>query len=222
MVKTRKQQIRNALDEAAIKLSMNCEIQKIFANKMKKFVITQDKLSFNDALKTIKDNNILSETHMIDLSKYEYDKVFITFTKREVWKEVNRVGKLNSIKAILLTDTYTITNGVDFDSSVLDVYKKIDGPEKFFRFYEQRNEYKIVISLVKNGKVIEEILTNNSSITAIYTNKPYEFRDREGNEVKSDRLSLTSPMISFENYNYVCRFNDQNEENKLLIDMYSY
>ncbi|MEN1508107.1 hypothetical protein, partial [Pseudomonas aeruginosa] len=93
--------------------------------------------------------------------------------------------------------------------------------ERFFKFYEKRNEYKIVISLVKNGKVIEEILTNNSSITAIYSSKPYEFRDRNGNEVKSDRLSLTSPMISFEHYNYVCKFNEQNEENKTLIDMYT-
>jgi hypothetical protein len=68
---------------------------------------------------------------------------------------------------------------------------------------------------------MEEILTNNSSITAIYSNKPFEFRDRIGNEVNSNRLSVTNPMINFENYNFVCRFNEKNEENKLLVDMYT-
>ena len=202
-------------------LGGKCERLKIFANKHKTFIITNNKGDFDTAKIAVNDANLSSVTHMIDLSKYDHDKAYITFTTRAVWKSVRRVAKTNSIRNILLTDSYTISNGVAFNAAELEVFKLADGPAEFYKFYEKRNEYTIDITLIKNGKVIAKLDYNNSMLTAIYTNKKFEFIERKGGEVQADRISANNPVIKYDKYEFVCRFNEKVEENRLLIDMYT-
>lgn len=202
-------------------LGGKCERLKTFANGYKTFIITNFREDFDTAKIAVNDSNLSSVAHMIDLSKYEHDKAYITFTSRAVWKSVRRVAKSNSIRNILLTDSYTISNGVGFNPAELEVFKLADGPAEFYKFYEKRNEYTIDITLVNKGKVIAKLDYNNSMLTAIYTNKEFEFTDKKGSEVQADRISANNPIIKYDKYEFVCRFNEQNEENKLLIDMYT-
>lgn len=190
------------------------------------FAITRNTFEFENCKDVVTRNygEVTSRIHIIDLDKYDYDKSVVVYSKHKKYVKVIHSDMKSFLQYSLKKGSYTHKNDVHFDERTLNAYKEMTNTETetFFNFYEKRNEHLLRITLLKNGRVIENIKLNVGYLTVIHTSKECDFKKTESREKMADRLSYHHPVIAVKgaiDIEAICVFNEADPMNRTLIDM---
>ncbi|WP_131812270.1 hypothetical protein [Pseudomonas putida] len=194
------------------------------ANKI--LAVTKNTDDFKNCQKVVNSNygEETSRFHIIDLDKYEYDKSVIVYTRCNKYTKVKNPDMKLFLQNSIKTNSYEIINNIQFDDLTLKAFEQMTSTETetFFEFYQKHTQHIVRITLIKNGKVIENLCINVGYLTVIHTLRHCEIKTIKGREKMADRLSYNHPVIkpeAAENIEAICVFNEADPTNRMLIDM---
>lgn len=156
--------------------------------------------------------------HIIDLDQYDYDSASIKLSRTHKFKPVSSLSKCQKLTRIISRRTAS-SNGIEIDPILRMAFEEMLEPDDFFKFQEVRTEFRVSISLVKNGKVFKKIKMNIGYFTLVFGSKPYDYQEEESKQKKATRPSLSNPVYKDDGIEFMVTFNDRNKDYRTMVEM---
>ncbi|MFL1559828.1 hypothetical protein ACI77J_01170 [Pseudomonas sp. O64] len=156
--------------------------------------------------------------HIIDLDTYDYDTASIRLIKTHLFKPVSSISKCETF-ARAIDAGIASTNNIELESFYLEAFRNMMQPYDFFKFEEVRTEFRISVTLVKNGKALKPIKMNMGYFTLIVGSKPYDYQEEDSKQKKATRPSLSNPIYKVGDIEFMATFNDRQKRNRDAVDM---
>ena len=115
--------------------------------------------------------------HLFDLDQFDYDYSVIKICKTKKYKAISKISTCENYARLIYADELVAINKVEIDPVHREAFHEAMMPRDFFFFKELKYEYRIMIRIVKDRKVIKTLKCNLGHFTLIQTLKPFDYQD---------------------------------------------